>query len=214
MISRLSQVVEQSPFSTIITDKKGVIEYVNNQCEIMTGYKKDEIIDKNVNIFKSDVHNNRFYAKIWKTITDKKEIWRGTIINKIKDSKIIDCDSTIFPILNDNNEITKFVTIQEDITEQNIKDKIFLMQTRQAQMGEMISMISHQWRQPLAAISSTSIDLQVKSQLKYFDIEEKQGVMEYEAYTNNSLNVIDSLVRNLTNTIDDQIGRASCRERV
>ncbi|HEX5710959.1 MAG TPA: ATP-binding protein, partial [Sulfuricurvum sp.] len=154
MISRLNQVVYQNPFSTIITDKYGVIEYVNAQCVKMTGYFEHELLGQKMNIFGSGLHSKAFYAQLWKTIAVDRKMWRGTIVNRMKNNELCDCSSTIFPLFNTNNEITNFVTVQEDITEKNIKDKLFLMQTRQAQMGEMLSMIAHQWRQPLAIISA------------------------------------------------------------
>lgn len=43
------------------------------------------------------------------------------------------------------------------------KDKLLLQQSKQAQMGEMISMIAHQWRQPLNAISATSINMSLQA---------------------------------------------------
>ncbi|MBC8238553.1 MAG: hypothetical protein H8E76_10035 [Helicobacteraceae bacterium] len=47
-----------------------------------------------------------------------------------------------------------FVTaIEEPFEEINKQEKIMMMQSRQAIMGEMISMIAHQWRQPISAIS-------------------------------------------------------------
>ncbi|MFA6189653.1 MAG: protein kinase [Sulfuricurvum sp.] len=153
-ISHLSQVVDQNPYITIITDKDGYIGYVNKQCLNMTGYFQDELVSKNMNIFKSGVHSDLFYQELWNTITRDKEIWRGTIINQMKNGDHRDCESTIFPIFDAHNDIVSFVTIQEDVTQRNIKEKMFLMQTRQAQMGEMLSMIAHQWRQPLTIMSS------------------------------------------------------------
>ncbi len=43
------------------------------------------------------------------------------------------------------------------------KEKQLLQQSRLAQMGEMLSMIAHQWRQPLAAISATTNALILKN---------------------------------------------------
>lgn len=153
-ISRLSQVVNQSPFSTIISDDQGVIQYVNEQCQTMTGYFKEELIGQKMSIFTSGKHTKEFYADLWDTVSVQKKMWRGIIINKRKNDQNMDCYSSIFPLFDGDHNVVSFVTIQEDITEQNIKDKLFLMQTRQAQMGEMLSMIAHQWRQPLAVISS------------------------------------------------------------
>lgn len=49
------------------------------------------------------------------------------------------------------------------------KDQQLFQQAKLAQMGEMISMIAHQWRQPLNAISAASIKLDMKSELNMLD---------------------------------------------
>ncbi|RLA73075.1 MAG: hypothetical protein DRG78_23005 [Epsilonproteobacteria bacterium] len=53
--------------------------------------------------------------------------------------------------------------------EQKKKEEQMIQQSRLAQMGEMISMIAHQWRQPLAAISSTSAAINLKTKLNKLD---------------------------------------------
>ena len=59
--------------------------------------------------------------------------------------------------------------VDEAIEKTKAKDRQLLSQSRLAQMGEMISMIAHQWRQPLAAISATSNSLNIKVQLQTLD---------------------------------------------
>lgn len=192
-ISRLTQVVNQNPFSTIITDSEGVIQYVNMQCIRMSGYGEDELIGKKMNLFRSGVHPNEFYADLWDTITVKKQMWRGMIINKMKNGNKLDCNSTVFPLFDANNKIINFVSIQEDVTEQNAKDKLFMMQTRQAQMGEMLSMIAHQWRQPLSIISALMSGQRVNIALEQYTPE---GLEK-------SINDVDEQVQYLSRTISD-----------
>ena len=83
------------------------------------------------------------------------------------------------------------------------QDRVLQEQSRLAQMGEMISMIAHQWRQPLGAISATSINLQMKIELENFDLNTKDGQEKQNKYFSNELKNIDDLVDNLTTTIDD-----------
>jgi len=71
------------------------------------------------------------------------------------------------------------------------KDKQILKQSRQAQMGEMISMIAHQWRQPLAAISTACISLQIKAQMGKTDsniiLEHTERISGYSKHLSDTI---------------------------
>lgn len=60
----------------------------------------------------------------------------------------------------------KLILIARDMTEQIEQERLFKMQTRQAQMGEMISMIAHQWRQPLAIINAITSQMRLQELMK------------------------------------------------
>jgi signal transduction histidine kinase len=93
--------------------------------------------------------------------------------------------------------------IEEAIKEVENKNKMLQQKSRMAQMGEMISMIAHQWRQPLGAISAVCIDLRMKIKLEDFELDTKEGKEDFLYYVENSLIGIDGFVQNLTHTIDD-----------
>lgn len=73
--------------------------------------------------------------------------------------------------------------VQVELKKNRDKDRQLLHQSRLAQMGEMLSMIAHQWRQPLAAISSTSSAINLKVLLggieKDFIIEQTKNISNY-----------------------------------
>ncbi len=104
-------------------------------------------------------------------------------------------------IKNINTNLREEVKLQTNSLRK--KDESMIVQSRMAQMGEMISMIAHQWRQPLGAISSTSIDLNMKIEMEIFDLEHDEGRSECQAYISDGLEKIDLFVKNLTTTIDD-----------
>ncbi len=83
------------------------------------------------------------------------------------------------------------------------QEQHLIKQYRLAQMGEMISMIAHQWRQPLGAIASTSIDMKLQIELDLYDLEEKKGRESCQTYFSARLSDIEGLTQSLTTTIDD-----------
>jgi len=97
----------------------------------------------------------------------------------------------------------KVKELKEESAKNQQKDQQLFRQSRLAQMGEMISMIAHQWRQPLSSISTTSINMQMKLQLETFDLKDKKGQEECSVYFLKRLENINEYVQNLTATIND-----------
>lgn len=84
------------------------------------------------------------------------------------------------------------------------KDQQMLKQSRMAQMGEMLAMIAHQWRQPLGAITATTSDMEIKLfQRRLYDLSSPQGQRDMEQYSIESLYKINALINHLSKTIDD-----------
>jgi PAS domain S-box-containing protein len=72
----------------------------------------------------------------------------------------------------------------EDITREKRQEEILKRQTHLAQMGEMLGMIAHQWRQPLSAISMTSQVLAIKARKDMIDKETlRQSAEKINKYT-------------------------------
>jgi len=80
-----------------------------------------------------------------------------------------------------------------DITILKEKDKLILLQSRHAAMGEMISMIAHQWRQPISIISMLA-----NNQILDIELDD----MNKENFRNYSEEVLNQ-TQHLSETIDD-----------
>ena len=115
-LRKLTRAVEDNPMAIIITDREGTIEYVNPKFTDITAYESDEVIGRNPNILKSDEHSKEFFEEMWETILAGKE-WHGEFLNKRKTGELRWQSAIIAPIFDENEEITHFVSIQEDVTE-------------------------------------------------------------------------------------------------
>lgn len=92
-------------------------------------------------------------------------------------SKIIEVNVSTFGWIQEE----KLILVARDITKQIEEEKIFTMHTRQAQMGEMVSMIAHQWRQPLAIINAIVSQMRLKAILDDVDdVEYVDNLMKIE----------------------------------
>jgi len=83
--------------------------------------------------------------------------------------------------------------IKNEVAKNREKDRLMLRQSRLAQMGEMLSMIAHQWRQPLSAISATSATIELKASKD--KLNSKDIMKKAHAISNYS--------QHLSTTIDD-----------
>jgi PAS domain S-box-containing protein len=113
----LSAVAEQTADAVIITDRQGVIEYVNPAVEKMTGFAPGELIGKTPRVLRSGLHSKADYARMWDTLT-KGEVFRGTLINRKKaDGAIYYSEQTITPIRDSTGRVSRFVSVAKDLTE-------------------------------------------------------------------------------------------------
>lgn len=93
------------------------------------------------------------------------------------------------------------ILTMQDLTQVQQRERQLLQQSRMAQMGEMLSMIAHQWRQPLGAISSAIFGIQTKLATGKFDGQESNE--ELYKYLDTKHKRINEYVQFLSNTIDD-----------
>lgn len=142
-------VIENSYEGTVITDKTGVIQYVNKRWQELTGWTSDEVVGKvTPRILKSGEQDAAFYQKLWDVITAGKK-FRAEIVNKRKDGTLYDAVIVAFPIaLSDGTLI--YAEISRDITEEKrikVQNKVL-----DALKYKFIQIVSHQLRTPLNSI--------------------------------------------------------------
>jgi PAS domain S-box-containing protein len=195
----------------ILWNEQFYITNINSLVKEMTGLDETELVGKHI----TDLINPYDYDIIKQNIQDNQHV-PSKINIVIADEKELLVYMTSTKIEEDNQ--TYYVTFMMDLTELNAKeeelqklnftleerikkevnnsrdkDQKMIEQSRLAQMGEMISMIAHQWRQPLTAISATTNNLMFKIMLD--DVDKK--------FFKTELDLIAEYTQHLSKTIDD-----------
>lgn len=129
-------------------DYEGKITFVNSNFCALTGYSKTEVLDKKYNFLHYE-ESSHLDEEIFEAIRNKK-IWTGVLKYKNRDLKIYDLNTTIFPILNAQNEILEYMSIFQDITEiENSRQKALDLDRAKSLF---IANMSHELRTPLNGI--------------------------------------------------------------
>lgn len=156
----------------------GTITYMNEKFLELCGYSKDEIVGQSYKIINAQ-ENHELYQEIWKNILLKKS-WSGVVAHQKKDGSTFYTQTNIYPLCDHNFEIKEVISIKTDITklrqmqsELDTKERLFLMQSKMATMGEMLANIAHQWRQPLNTITMCSTSIQVSNEMNILEIDDE-----------------------------------------
>jgi diguanylate cyclase (GGDEF)-like protein/PAS domain S-box-containing protein len=112
---KLSQAVEQSPNSIIITDLEANIEYANTAFFKTTGYTLNEVIGKNPQLLHSGKTPSTTYTDMWEHLT-RGENWQGEFVNRRKDGTEYIEFVHIAPVRQNDGKITHYMAIKEDIS--------------------------------------------------------------------------------------------------
>lgn len=113
---KLSQAVEQSPESIMITDSQARLEYVNEAVVRNTGYSREELIGQTPRMLQSGKTSPETYASLWHALTQGGS-WRGELYDKRKDGTEHVELAMISPIRQANGGISHYLAVMEDITE-------------------------------------------------------------------------------------------------
>lgn len=100
-----------------ITRVDGVIEWANASLLKLTGYERAEILGQTPRIFNSDMHPPGFWQRFWETVLNG-DAWQHEVTNRRKDGTLYPARQTVTPILDQQGEISHFISVQEDISQE------------------------------------------------------------------------------------------------
>ena len=154
-LRKLSSAVEQSPDTVVITDRQGVVEYVNPAFEALTGYGSDEARGRTPRILKSGQQGPEIYQDMWKTILSGK-VFRGILVNRKKNGELYYVEESICPVRDAQGQITHFIANGRDLTERLRLEAQLLQAQKMDAVGRLAGGVAHDFNNLLTIITSYS----------------------------------------------------------
>lgn len=170
----------------LIINEYKVIEFSNRAFLELTGFSETEVLRKEINEFLKE-KSEEFLEKFELSLNNEAQKFEYSFLSKDNRNK------TLLISLIKIKKQNKVLLIAKDITEIKEQQELFIQQSKLASMGEMLSNIAHQWRQPLNILNLTAVDLKYKYEYGELD---KQKVEEISLKLQNQIEY-------LSQTIDD-----------
>lgn len=123
----LSQALEQSPVSVVLTDLRGVVEFVNATYETITGYGKQEVVGRTLRLLKSELSERHKYQELWATL-EQGLPWEGDLRSAKKSGEVFWEYVSVAPVKNSQGKMTHYLVVKQDITEQKAQAERVLHQ--------------------------------------------------------------------------------------
>ena len=147
-----SAALDAAANAIVIMDVPGSIVWVNPAFTTLTGYSPDEAIGRNPrDLDWSGVHDATFCKDVWDTILAG-HVWRGEVMSRRKDGSRYVEEQTITPLKNPGGQITHFIAIKRDLTDQKQLQEQFLQAQKMDAIGQLASGVAHDFNNMLTAI--------------------------------------------------------------
>lgn len=167
-MTKLANAVEQTADAVMITTREGIIEYVNQAFERITGYSSVEVLGRTPRLLKSGEHSQEFYHELWQTLLEGKP-FSNVLVNRRKDGSHYYEERTITPLSLDGAAISHFIATGKDITERlQTEQRLHHLATHDALTGLpnrnlfveqlKLALASTQWHQRNVAVMVIDLD--------------------------------------------------------
>jgi PAS domain S-box-containing protein len=148
--------LDASADAIIITDEHARIAWVNPAFTALTGYAPSDAIGRNPReLLKSGVQDDVFYSEMWETIGSG-HAWRGEMTNRRKDGTLYSENMTITPVRSPTGDVTHFVAIKRDLTDEKRLKAQFLQAQKMESVGRLAGGIAHDFNNLLTVINGTA----------------------------------------------------------
>jgi len=182
---KLNTAINQSKEIVFITDREGIITFLNPEFSRVYGFTEEEVKGKvTPRILKSGLAPPEQATYLWNKLLNKESIL-GEYKNRRKDGSLIDIEGSADPILNEEGEIIGFLGIHRDITDRKQAEEDLILAKEKAEESDrlksaFLANMSHEIRTPMNGILGflsllNNTDLNSDTRSKYISILNSSG---------------------------------------
>jgi len=191
--ARLATAVEEVAEAVVITDARGIIQYVNPAFEKITGYAREEAVGGNMHLLDGGNHNESFFQSLRETLS-RDGVWNGRVSNKKKDGTLYEEEWTISPIKNPSGEVVNYVSVKRDITEKLRLESIAQAVDTMNNIGYIFSGVRHEIGNPISSVAMALNVLKMK-----IDVYDKENIARYIDRALDEIVKVEYLLHSLKN---------------
>jgi PAS domain S-box-containing protein len=205
---KLRKAVDTSGEAIFLTDRNGIIQFINPEFTKLYGFTSNEVVGKvTPRILKSGSLSLEDYKCFWDKILNK-EIVKGEILNNTKDGKLVVIERTVSPILDEGKNIIGFLAVQRDISERKhaeaeiqklnselenrIIERTAQLESAYKELEAFSYSVSHDLRAPLRSINGFSSAL-----LKNYSDKLDEKGKKYLQFVNSATKKMNDLIEDL-----------------
>ena len=160
------------------TDINGVITFVNDEFCKISGFTKDELIGSNHNIVRHPDVPKENFTLLWDTVLAKKS-YKTTVKNMCKDGSTVYLNTTITPILDENDNIKEFIAIRYDVTQEVELKKA--LEKKEEELEVLNKTLEHRVLEQTAQLIELNQTLEQRVEEEIAKNEEKQKMLFWQS---------------------------------
>ncbi|MGD0486434.1 MAG: PAS domain S-box protein [Syntrophorhabdales bacterium] len=149
--TRLATAIEEGGDCVIITDSRGVVQYVNPAFEKASLYSREEITGRRFDVLRGGGEEDAFWEDMWHVL-EAGNVWTGRLVNRKKDGSSYEVERTVSPIRDKAGAITNYVAVERDMTGQAGLDAELRQAQKMQAIGTLAGGIAHDFNNILAAM--------------------------------------------------------------